>query len=175
MNVNNLPARVRLIPRDKMRDDTEDGELGRQVGTPYGMLRTFLQSPSDLPCNPPPWGTLVAVDLQTGTIGWRVPLGSMQNFGGAHGPIPNGSISLGGPIVTAAGLVFISGTTDPHLRAFDIETGKELWSAELPASGNAAPMTYEMNGKQYVVIAAGGHQRIPEEKQGDAIVAFALP
>jgi quinoprotein glucose dehydrogenase len=108
MNVNNLPARVRLIPRDKMRDDTEDGELGRQVGTPYGMLRTFLQSPSDLPCNPPPWGTLVAVDLQTGTIGWRVSLGSMQNFGGAHGPIPNGSISLGGPIVTAAGLVFIS-------------------------------------------------------------------
>jgi quinoprotein glucose dehydrogenase len=175
VNVNNLPARVRLIPRDKVKDDTEDGELGRQVGTPSAMLRNFLQSPSDLPCNPPPWGTLVAVDLEKGTIRWRVPLGSMQNFGGAHGSIPDGSISLGGPIVTAAGLVFISGTTDPHLRAFDIESGKELWNAELPASGNATPMTYEMNGKQYVVIAAGGHQRIPEEKQGDAIVAFALP
>jgi quinoprotein glucose dehydrogenase len=175
VNVNNLAARVRLIPRDKVKDDTEDGELGRQVGTPYAMVRRFLQSPSDLPCNPPPWGTLVAVDLEQGAIRWRVPLGSMQNFGGSHGAIPDGSISLGGPIVTASGLVFIAGTTDPHLRAFDIESGKELWSTELPASGNATPMTYEMNGKQYVVIAAGGHQRIPEEKQGDAIVAFALP
>ena len=89
--------------------------------------------------------------------------------------IPDGSISLGGPIVTASGLVFIAGTTDPHIRAFEIQTGKELWKAELPASGNATPMTYEMNGKQYLVIAAGGHKRIPEEAQGDAIVAFALP
>ncbi len=175
VNVNNLPARVRLIPRDKVKDDTEDGELGRQAGTPYGMLRRFLQSPSDLPCNPPPWGTLVAVDLEKGTIRWQVPLGSMQNFGGAHAAIPDGSISLGGPIVTASGLVFIAGTTDPHLRAFEIESGEELWKAELPASGNATPMTYEVNGKQYVVIAAGGHQAIPEEAQGDAIVAFALP
>jgi quinoprotein glucose dehydrogenase len=175
VNVNNLPARVRLIPREKVKDDTEDGELGRQAGTPYGMLRRFLQSPSDLPCNPPPWGSLVAVDMAQGTIRWRVPLGSMQNFGGAHGTIPDGSISLGGPIVTASGLVFIAGTTDPRIRAFDVVTGKELWRAELPASGNATPMTYEIHGKQYVVIAAGGHQRIPEEAQGDAIVAFALP
>ncbi|MFL6428403.1 MAG: pyrroloquinoline quinone-dependent dehydrogenase [Acidobacteriaceae bacterium] len=175
VNVNNLPARVRLIARDKLKDDTENGNYARQAGTPYGMLRRFLQSPSDLPCNPPPWGTLVAVDLEKGTIRWRVPLGSMQNFGGAHGGIPDGSISLGGPIVTASGLVFIAGTTDPHLRAFDVESGKELWKAELPASGNATPMTYEIDGKQYVVIAAGGHQAIPEEKLGDAIVAFALP
>jgi len=175
VNVNNLPARVRLIPRDKVKDDTEDGSYARQAGTPYGMLRRFLQSPSDLPCNPPPWGTLVAVDLGQGTIRWRVPLGSMQNFGGAHGAIPDGSISLGGPIVTAAGLVFIAGTTDPHIRAFDIKSGKELWKAELPASGHAMPMTYEVNGKQFVVIAAGGHQAIPEEAQSDAIVAFALP
>jgi quinoprotein glucose dehydrogenase len=170
---------VRLIPRDKVKDDTEDGELGRQAGTPYAMVRRFLQSPSDLPCNPPPWGTLTAVDLEQGTIRWQVPLGSMQSFGqnsgGARGAIPDGSISLGGPIVTASGLVFIAGTTDPHIRAFDIKSGKELWKAELPASGNATPMTYEMNGKQYLVIAAGGHQRIPEEAQGDAIVTFALP
>lgn len=117
----------------------------------------------------------MAVDLAHGTIRWRVPLGSMTNFGGVHGAIPDGSISLGGPIVTASGLVFIAGTTDPHFRAFDIESGKELWKIDLPASGNATPMTYEFSGKQYVVIAAGGHQRIPEEPQGDAIVAFALP
>lgn len=175
VNVNNLPARMRLIPRDKVKEDTEDGNYAQQAGTPYGMLRRFLQSPSDLPCNPPPWGMLVAVDLEKGTIRWQVPLGSMENFGGIHGRIPNGSINLGGPIVTASGLVFIAGTTDPHIHGFDITTGKELWKAELPASGNATPMTYEVNGKQYVVIAAGGHQAIPEEAQSDAIVAFALP
>ncbi len=175
VNVNDLAARVRLIPREKLNDDKDDGEFARQAGTPYGMVRRFLQSPSDLPCNPPPWGTLAAVDLEKGTIRWQVPLGSMENFGGAHGAVPDGSINLGGPIVTAAGLVFIAGTTDPHIRAFDIQTGKELWKAELPASGHAMPMTYEAGGKQYVVIAAGGHQRIPEEAQGDAIVAFALP
>jgi quinoprotein glucose dehydrogenase len=175
VNVNNLPARVRLIPRDKVKDETEEGNYGRQAGTPYAELRRFLQSPSDLPCSPPPWGTLVAVDLAQGKIRWQVPLGSMENFGGRQGAVPEGSISLGGPIVTAAGLVFIAGTTDPHLRAFDLTTGKELWKAELPASGNATPMTYQVKGKQYVVVAAGGHQAIPEEKQGDALVAFALP
>jgi quinoprotein glucose dehydrogenase len=175
VNVNNLPARVRLIPREKVEGDTDDGDLARQAGTPYAMVRRFLQSPSDLPCNPPPWGTLVAVDLEKGTIRWQVPLGSMENFGGAHGAIPDGSINLGGPIATAAGLVFIAGTTDPHMRAFDIQSGKELWKANLPASGNATPMTYEIHGKQYVVVAAGGHRAIPEEAQGDAVVAFALP
>jgi quinoprotein glucose dehydrogenase len=177
INVNNLPARVRLIPRDKVKDDKEDGEYGPQTGSPYGMLRRFLQSPSDLPCGAPPWGTLTAVDMTKGTIRWQVPLGSMQDFGGAHDSIPLGSISLGGPIATAAGLIFIAGTTDPHIRAFDVETGKELWKAQLPASGNATPMTYRAgpNGKQYMVIAAGGHPNITEDPLGDALVAFTLP
>jgi Glucose dehydrogenase len=90
------------------------------------------------------------------------PLGSMQNFGGAHGSVPQGSISLGGPITTEGGLIFIAGTTDSHIRAFNVETGEELWSAALPAAGNATPMTCEMNGKQYLVIAASGHQGIRE-------------
>jgi quinoprotein glucose dehydrogenase len=175
VNTTHLIARVRLIPRDKVKSDDEDGEYGSQRGTPYGMLRRFLQSPSDLPCGAPPWGTLTAVDMETGAIRWQVPLGSMQNFGGSHGSVPLGSISLGGPITTESGLVFIAGTTDSQIRAFDITTGKELWHAELPAAGNSTPMTYAVDGKQYLVVAAGGHPRIPEEPIGDAVVAFALP
>jgi quinoprotein glucose dehydrogenase len=175
VNTNNLMARVRLIPRDKVSSDSEDGNYAPQRGTPYGMLRRFLQSPSDLPCGAPPWGTLTAVDMARGTISWQTPFGSMQGFGGAHGSVPLGSISLGGPITTEGGLVFIAGTTDSYIRAFNVETGKELWRAPLPAAGNATPMTYEINGKQYLVIAAGGHQGIREESLGDAVVGFALP
>jgi quinoprotein glucose dehydrogenase len=177
VNTNDLPARVRLIPRDKVKDNTEDGELGMQRGAPYAMLRRFLQSPSDLPCGSPPWGTLAAIDMDKGDIRWQIPLGTMQEFGGKHGSVPPGSISLGGPIVTAGGITFVAGTTDPNIRAFDTETGKELWKAALPASGNATPMTYSAgpNHRQFLVIAAGGHRAIPEEQLGDALVAFALP
>ena len=111
------------------------------------MFRRFLQSPSDLPCSAPPWGQLTAVDMVEGKIRWQVPLGSMKDFGGAHHSIPPGSISLGGPIVTAGGIVFIAGTTDSYIRAFDVETGKELWKAQLPASGNATPMTYRLRSE----------------------------
>jgi quinoprotein glucose dehydrogenase len=175
VNTNNLIGRVRLIPREKISSDGEDGNYGPQRGTPYGMLRRFLQSPSDVPCGAPPWGTLTAVDMTKGTIAWQIPFGSMKDFGGAHGSVPPGSISLGGPITTEGGLVFIAGTPDSQIRAFNVETGEELWRAALPAAGNATPMTYEMNGKQYLVVAAGGHPTIREESLGDAIVAFALP
>ncbi len=175
VNTNNLIGRVRLIPRDKVSSDKEDGEYAAQRGTPYGMLRRFLQSPSDLPCGAPPWGTLTAVDMAKGTIRWQTPLGSMSDFGDAHGSVPPGSISLGGPIATESGLVFIAGTTDSRIRAFDIDTGKVIWDAILPAAGNATPMTYEINGKQYLVIAAGGSRVISEEPLGDSVVAFALP
>ena len=180
-NTNNIVAKARLVPRtkyDERGSHNEDADYGDQTGAPYGLVRRFLQSPSDLPCSAPPWGMLTAVDMTEGKIRWQVPLGSMQDFGGAHSQqIPAGSISMGGPIVTAGGLVFIAGTTDSYLRAFDVETGKELWKAQLPAGGNATPMTYQLSagGKQYLVIAAGGHPKIPEEKQGDSLVAFTLP
>jgi len=179
VNVNNLPAKVRMILQSKIDDDSDNntdtshGEYGWQRGAPYGMFRQFIFSPLGLPCVPPPWGTLAAVDLATGKIRWQVPLGEM-----APGkPVPPGSINLGGPIATASGLVFISGTWDPFIRAFDVETGKEIWKAQLPAGGHAIPMTYQMrqNGKQYVVIAAGGHAKVDEEPQGDSLVAFTLP
>ena len=99
----------------------------------------------------------------------------MENFGGSHPGLPPGSISLGGSVVTAGGLVFIAGATDPHIRAFDSSTGKLLWESQLPFSGNATPMTYEAAGKQYLIIAAGGHQGLREETLGDALVAFTIP
>jgi quinoprotein glucose dehydrogenase len=181
VNVNNLPAKVRVVPRGEFEDvphrSSEDGQYTEQTGAPYGLFRNFIQAPSDLPCCPPPWGFLEGVDLAEGTIRWKVPLGSMQDFGGSHPAIPTGSISLGGPITTASGLVFIAGTVDPFIRAFDVDTGRELWKCPLPASGAATPMTYmtKAGGRQFLVIAAGGHSHVPEEPQGDALVAFTLP
>ena len=179
VNANVLPAKVRMIPRAEFADRskrTEDGDYATQAGAPYGMFRRFIQGPSRLPCNRAPWSLLTAVDLEAGAIKWQVPLGSMKGFGGANADVPLGSISLGGPIVTAGGLVFIGGTVDAFLRAFDVETGREVWKGALPAAGHATPMTYQLTpgGKQFVVIAAGGHAKISEEPLGDALVAFAV-
>lgn len=175
---NNIAAVVKLIPRQELKDakrSGEDGEYASQTGAPYGMYRRFLQASSDLPCSPPPWGMLSAVDMKQGTIRWQVPIGSMQYFGGGHGPVLPGSIGFGGPIVTASGLAFIGGVFDPYIRAFAVDTGKELWKAQLPASGNATPMTYSFAGRQYLVIAAGGNPKITEEALSDTLVAFSLP
>ena len=174
-NTNRLVAWAKLIPRaeyatevHKDQDNRIYGEFAEQEPSPYGLYRTFLFSPSGLPCNAPPWGTTEAVDLFTAKIAWNVPLGTM---------IPGkktGSINLGGPMVTAGGLVFTSATIDPHLHAFDSETGKELWNYELPAGAQATPMTYMWKGKQYLVISAGGHGKLGS-KQGDYLITFTLP
>jgi quinoprotein glucose dehydrogenase len=175
-DTNRLPIFVKLIPRDDFdssrasatSEDRLHGEFARQSGAPYSMFRTPFLSPSGLPCNAPPWGTVAAVDLFTGKKVWDVPLGSF---------IPGtntGTITLGGPIATAGGLVFTSAAMDNYLRAFDSESGKELWKFELPAGGQATPMTYSLNGKQYLVIAAGGHGKLGT-KQGDYVLAFRLP
>ncbi len=143
VNTNRLVAWVKLIPRadygaevHKDQDNRIYGEFGDQEPSPFGLYRTFLFSPSGTPCNRPPWGTTEAVDLFTGKVMWDVPLGTL---------VPGqttGSINLGGPMVTAGSLVFTSATIDPHLHAFDAETGKELWNYQLPAAANATPMTY---------------------------------
>jgi quinoprotein glucose dehydrogenase len=178
VSVTNLPAKVRMIPAAKfVKGDHGDlrAETTLQMGTPYAMSRDFLRAPSGLPCIKPPFGELMAVDLGTGKIVWRTPLGSLDEIAPGVGNIAKGSIVLGGPIVTAGGLIFQGGTMDKTLRAFSAADGKLLWSGALPASAHATPMTYEVGGKQYVVIAAGGSAKVSEEKQGDSVVAYALP
>jgi quinoprotein glucose dehydrogenase len=167
-----------MIPATKfVKGDHGDlrAETTMQMGTPFAMSRDFLRAPSGLPCIKPPFGELMAVDLDAGRIVWRVPLGALEEIAPGVGHIAKGSIVLGGPIVTAGGLIFQGGTMDRTLRAFSAADGSQLWSAELPASAHATPMTYEVGGKQYVVVAAGGSAKVDEERQGDAVVAFALP
>jgi quinoprotein glucose dehydrogenase len=177
-----LPTDVALIPRDDLGRVYESGdfsnyEFARQTGTPYGMRRTLLVSPLDVPCIKPPWGTLSAIDMTKGVINWQVSMGTTQDL--APAIVPNleyGMPGMGGPIVTAGGVIFIAAVMDNYLRAFDLEYGKMLWEARLPAGGQATPMTYflEETGKQYVVIAAGGHGRIGTTV-GDYLIAYALP
>ena len=130
------------------------------------------KDPSGYPAVKPPWGTLSAIDLNTGAYRWRISLGEHPELT-AKGTQPTGTEQYGGPIVTAGGLVFIAATQDAKIRAFDKDTGALLWEAPLPAAGYATPSTYAVNGRQYVVIAAGGGKL--GTKSGDAYVAFALP
>jgi len=179
-SINRLFQVVRVIPRDSLRAVADSGrrfgiEFGSMRGTPYGMSRRFLLSPKGIPCNPPPWGRLVAVDVASGKIRWQVPLGTIPPLAAVPGSDKWGSISLGGPITTAGAIIFVGGTMDDYLRAFDTETGAELWKSKLPAGGQATPMTYRspVTGRQIVVIAAGGHGSLGTTL-GDYVVAFAL-
>jgi quinoprotein glucose dehydrogenase len=178
--VNHVPMVATLVPREQlkpMRDSANypNSEFAQQTGTPYGMRREMLASPLGLPCTAPPWGSLAAVDLRRNAILWQVVLGSTRDSTPWFVPSRTiGMPNMGGPLVTAGGLVFIGAATDNYLRAFDIETGRELWKGRLPAGGQATPMSYESGGRQFVVIAAGGHGGL-KTKQGDYLIAFALP
>jgi quinoprotein glucose dehydrogenase len=175
--INSFAMVVRLIPRDSLaaeRSRSHGEEISRQRGTPYGMIRTALWPPGALPCTPPPWGVLAALDLATDSVRWRVPLGETPGQAGNPEAAAWGTIGLGGATVTGSGLVFTAGTLDGHLRAFDEGTGALLWSTPLPAGGHALPTTYVANGRQYVVIAAGGHDRL-NTPLGDYVLAYALP
>ena len=160
------------------------GIVGKMMKAPEGNKlpyrwrttgRGWFWDSNRYPCQKPPWGRLTAIDLDTGSIRWQVTLGVVDELA-ARGVPPTGTPNIGGPIVTAGGLVFIGATNDSRLRAFDKDTGRELWSTRLPASGHATPMTFRgrRTGKQYVVIAAGGGNRY-SKSVSDALVAYALP
>jgi quinoprotein glucose dehydrogenase len=169
----------RLIPRHEVV-----ATMGRppydilfpQDGTPYALLQSVFISSWGIPCTKPPWSELVAIDLASGEVAWRVPFGSTRGLAPWPFWFDWGVPSMGGPLVTASGLVFIGAAMDGYFRAYDIRTGDELWRDELPAGGQANPMTYRVraDGAQFVVIAAGGHATLGTEP-GDYVIAYALP
>jgi quinoprotein glucose dehydrogenase len=179
-NTQRIATRIRLLTREEVRakygERIPDYGVEPQEGTPYALERAPLLGPLGAPCNPPPWGTLAAVDLASGALRWQVPLGTTRDLAPWPLWLATGTPNLGGPLLTASGLVFIGATTDFFLRAFDVETGRELWKARLPTAAHATPMTYRLRegGHQYVVIAAGGHGLLGTPP-GDALIAFALP
>ena len=180
VNVQRIATKIRLIPRAEFEaefgDDPPAYGFEPQGGTPYALERSPMLSPFGAPCNPPPWGELVGVDLRDGEIVWRSTLGTTRDL--APWPLwfDYGTPNLGGPLATAGGVVFIGATTDHFLRAFDSGSGEEIWRARLPTSAHATPMTYRLSrsGKQYVVVAAGGHGLLGSPP-GDHLIAYTLP
>ncbi|GAB3947791.1 quinoprotein glucose dehydrogenase [Spirosoma harenae] len=182
-NVNRMAAVVRLLSREKLATSLKDNqellraETGMQSGTPYVLKRSYMFARGESGIamqTPPPWGTLVAINLKKGALAWEVPLGYMMDINKYPQAKQWGSLNFGGAIATAGGLVFVAASLDGHLRAFKTQDGSLQWEVPLPASGQATPMTYQMNGQQYVVIAAGGHGKLGT-KLGDYVVAYRLP
>ena len=178
VNMSNIGSFAKLTPKTDEISEVEaieDGaEFAPMEGAPYTMTRAPILSPLGLPCTPPPWGVLAGVDLDSGEIIWRQTHGTTQDLAPGGLALKLGTPTLGGPIITQSGLVFIGGAMDDYLRAFDVETGRELWRGRLPAGPQATPMTYEYEGRQYVVIAAGGHSS-SGTRIGDHVIAYSLP
>ena len=184
VNINNTAFTGQLIPTppgDAAQARTDHPESGERMqvtmqGTPYNIDIGALMSPLGIPCNPPPWGKLVAVDLFEGTIKWDTALGSVHEMGPVTAPfhITWGTPNLGGGVATGGGVFFIGATMDRQIRAFDVDNGETLWKYTLPNDATATPMTYVYKGRQYVVINAGGHFMF-QRGYGDYLYAFALP
>lgn len=178
-----LPFVSRLVPRgpgnpmeppkDAKGSGTESG-IQPQYGVPYGVTLNAFLSPFGLPCKQPAWGYISALDLKTNQVVWKKRIGTVRDSSPVPLPFRMGMPMLGAPISTAGNVLFIGATADNYLRAYNMSNGKKLWEARLPAGGQATPMTYEVNGKQYVLIAAGGHGSFGT-KLGDYIIAWALP
>ena len=184
-NHSRLPNAVTMHPRQEVDElpvglggARPDQDIAPHWLSPWGVTRPMWLSILETPCIAPPWGYVAATDLQTGDLLWSRPLGTGFDTGPLGLPtflrVPMGTVNLGGPLITASGLVFIAAAQDDFLRAFETETGRLLWTARLPAGGQASPMSFIHDGRQYVVIVAAGHQRL-ETTVGDYVIAFALP
>ncbi|MEO8225290.1 MAG: pyrroloquinoline quinone-dependent dehydrogenase [Gammaproteobacteria bacterium] len=189
-NVIRLGHYAKVLPNEvtagKVRGSMQENMLGAPaalLGTPYAVKQAALLSPlNQMPCTAPPYAQLVAVDLEKGEILWKSTLGvwdhslppPMASPYSLPLPLPWGTPTFGGPMLTAGGLVFIGATGDDRFRAFELATGKEAWQATLPTGAFAVPMSYEVGGRQFVVVASGGHAFV-YQKPGDQITAFALP
>ena len=179
VNSSNLVASVTLIPKDEYKEDKHRPKgysYYEMRGSEYVGIRGILQSPlpGKPPCNPPPWGFLTALNMNTGETKWKIPFGRLDLFGPIKSPEAWGAPNMGGPIITKGGLIFIGASPDKAFRAYNLKTGELVWKGEIPAPATATPMTYKAGGKQFVVIAAGGHLGFGTV-QSDSIVAFALP
>ncbi|MEJ2137880.1 MAG: pyrroloquinoline quinone-dependent dehydrogenase [Gammaproteobacteria bacterium] len=181
--VNKTPTFIRLVPVDDVSEtELNDpmsgkpfGPPGHIQGTDYAVQFGPLLSDFMSPCIAPPWAEMLSVNLVSGEINWRRPLGVLDGLMPFPLPLEWGTPMSGGPIVTDGGLVFVGATADERFRALDVETGETLWEVRTPTSSMATPMTYEVNGRQYVVIASGGHMWLYGSKVKDYLVAYALP
>ena len=165
---------VKLIPRASAEGfaPPPGHDFGQQLGAPFAMTRALAASPLGMPCNKPPWGMMVAVDLKAGKILWQSSVGTVEDRAPLGIAFNWGTPLVSGLVITAGGLAF-TGAMDAYLRAFDARTGEELWQGRLPVPGVANPMSYLWKGEQYVVIAAGGHSE-SGTSIGDSVVAFRL-
>ena len=146
-------------------------------GSGYAASFFGFLSPLRIPCLQPPWGKIYAIDSLSGKLLWERPVGTARDTGpmgiASRLPMLVGTPQVGGTIVTRSGLIFAAATLDNYLRAYDLRTGEELWKTRLPAGGQATPMTYKSDGRQFIVIAAGGHD-VLGTKPGDYVVGYAL-
>lgn len=162
------------IPPAKQGAKGSEQGLNRNDGAPYGVVMLPFMGPLGIPCQAPGWGYVAGADLRTGQIAYRHRNGTVQDMTPLPLPFKLGIPGIGGPIITKGGVAFLGAAADNYLRAYDVTTGQQLWQARLPAGGQSTPMTYTANGKQYVLIVAGGHGSIGT-KPGDFILAYALP
>jgi quinoprotein glucose dehydrogenase len=176
-----IPFVSKLLPRGPDNPPAPNGahpsgsEIGVQpmYGTPYGVVLHPFLSPIGLPCMRPPWGYMAGIDLKTMKVAWQHRNGTVRDSSPVPIPIKMGVPSLGGPMTTAGGVAFLTSTADYFIRAYDVTNGRQLWESRLPAGGQSTPMSYAVDGKQYVVTAAGGHGSFGT-KIGDYVVAYAL-
>jgi len=178
VNFSHVVQHIELIPRDEYKkltatDSAAEGGLHPQEGAPYGMALNNALNWAGMPCWKPPYGELAAIDMTTGEIKWRRPLGASQKYG-FYMPESMGSPTIGGPAVTAGGLIFIGASMDSKVRAYSLETGEELWSDLVEAPAVANPAVYEYEGRQYVAFVAGGNP-ILKDQVGDQLAVYALP